>query len=108
MSATLGIQNMAIVDGQGGVLHVDLGNPDAHALRDACHLLLPDGRPGWVGAIKVRMGERTYLLRMRQCEDEAGRIDIVDLYNPCQRVSLTGDLVRQVIGVLDGVTGLGG
>jgi hypothetical protein len=110
MAPTLGIQNMAIVDGQGGVLTVDLGSPDAHALRDACRLLLPHRRMGWAGAIKVRVGERTYLLRKRQHEDEDKeiRIDIADLYDPCQRVSLTSDLVRLMIGVLDGVTGAAG
>jgi hypothetical protein len=96
---------MAIVDDLGGVLSLDVSSPDVTALRDACQLLLPAKRLGWASAIKVRMGERCLLVRRRAGEDGASRIDIVDLYDSSQRVSLTSDLVGVLLGVLDGLTG---
>ena len=100
-------KGMAIMDGRGGVLTVDLSSADMPVLGDACRLLLPPHLPGVASAIKVRLGERCYLLRRRVHQDGTEMIDIADLFDPSEHVSLTNDLAGVVIGVLEGTRGSG-
>jgi hypothetical protein len=89
---------LTISDGQGGVLSLDLTQPGLDALAHTCEALLRGTLPPGACLMRVVVGEDTYLLRrVKQTPDSIG---ISRLGAPHQDVSLTADVLRLVVGVI--------
>lgn len=99
--AQVGDPNMTIYDGKGGLLCLDVTNGELRWFVDACRRLLTGTIPNGASAIKVRAADKCYLLNRHTTDDGATDLQIVNLFDPTERVSLTFDLAGLVSSLLE-------
>ena len=96
----LRLRKMIISDGLGGILVLDILQDGLDDLASACTALLV-GTPLAPGAYlaRVRAGNDIYLLR--QVKNAPNNIGITRVGSPAQDVSLTEEMARLVVGLIE-------
>jgi len=96
---TLYGRQLTISDGQVGILSLDLSQSGLDELADACNALLLGKLPPGACLMRVWIGDEPYLLRrVKHAPDSIG---IARLGAQAQEVSLTGDVLRLVIELIE-------
>lgn len=104
-SANTRAAGLTIADGDGWHLALDLRCAELRWVADACRRLVGGTLPGAASAIKVRAGEKCYLLNTTRAMDGDERITLLNLFDPGERVALTRDVAAIVATLIeDGVT----
>src|SRR5262249_53980459 len=87
---------MTICDGQGGSLVLDLASPHLRWLVDAIGRLVSDRLPAGACLLKVFAAEQVYLLR--RCTTASGELEIqiTNLFDPSEQVTLSQMLAEMV------------
>jgi hypothetical protein len=92
-------RQLTISDGQGGILSLDLSQSGLDELADACNALLMGKLPPGACLMRVWIGDEPYLLRrLKHTPDSIG---IARLGAQAQEVSLTSDVLRLVIELIE-------
>ncbi len=91
---------VAIWDGHGGMLTLDLACGDLYLLVDAWRTLLGGATPPWASLIKVYAGNEVYVLSNRQ-RDSAVHLSIAKLYDPSEHVILDRDLAHMTVALIE-------
>ena len=90
---------MTISDGLNGVLSLDLAQSGLDELAAACGMLLAETLPPGACLMRVWVGDDTYLLR--RVKHAPTSIGIIRLGDRAQEVSLTEDVLRIVITLIE-------
>ena len=92
-------RQLTISDGQGGILSLDLSQSGLDELADACNAQLMGKLPPGACLMRVWIGDEPYLLRrVKHAPDSIG---IARLGAQAQEASLTGDVLRLVIELIE-------
>jgi hypothetical protein len=94
-------RGFTIVDGQGGVLSLDLASPNLDAFAEACRLLARGPLPSGASVLVVRLEHDVYVLTYCTATLGAGEIQIASLNDPRSRVRLSLELAEIVAALVE-------
>jgi hypothetical protein len=92
-------RHVTISDGLGGVLSLDLTAQGLDELALACKALLTGALPPGACLIRVWVGDETFMVR--RVKRAPNSIGIIRLGAQTQEVSLAGDVLQLVVGLLE-------
>jgi hypothetical protein len=92
---------LAIADGKGGALSLDLATPNLDAFTAACRLIAKGPLP-WGGTVLiVRLEPEVYVLSYSEAANGTPEVQIASLHDPLARIHLSPELAEVVATLID-------
>jgi hypothetical protein len=93
-------RGMAIADGRGGALWLDLASPGISRLAEALLRLMSGQVPPGATVLKVTVGAEVYLASWREGGDGEETLQLAKLFDPGERVALSRITAETVASLL--------